>query len=340
MASTVSVIIPCFNAQKWLTEAIDSCLKQTYPNLEVIVIDDGSTDGSLETIKSYGNRILWETGPNRGGNYARNRGFALSSGDYIQYLDADDYLLPDKIAKQVHCLQATQADVVYGDWQHQTHLPDGSYFLEAVQVCGPKEDFLTSLLANDRWLSPAALLFARATVDGCGGWDENLKAGQDRDFLIAIALDNHQFIYQPGCDSIYRRHERTTVSSGCKLRWLNSHCLVLNKAEQQLRRRGLLSEKYRRALAQSYFAMARAYLAREETVRDGSNYLSYVQLLEKTLALYPTFRANNRGLAYQGVQYLLGCRRAEQLAHLKSQAEGSVRQVVRSLVLAGEQPLQ
>lgn len=93
----VSVIIPCYNAERWVAEAIQSCLDQTYSPIEVIVIDDGATDRSLEVIKSFGQRIRWETGPNRGGNCARNRGLALSKGQYVQFLDADDYLLPEKL---------------------------------------------------------------------------------------------------------------------------------------------------------------------------------------------------------------------------------------------------
>ncbi|MGF1676661.1 MAG: glycosyltransferase family 2 protein, partial [Rivularia sp. (in: cyanobacteria)] len=87
MQKLVSVIIPSFNAQRWLPEAIDSCLKQTYSNIEIIVIDDCSTDKSMEIIKSYGDKIRWERLlKNKGGSYARNRGFALSKGEYIQFL--------------------------------------------------------------------------------------------------------------------------------------------------------------------------------------------------------------------------------------------------------------
>ena len=95
MNSLVSVIIPCYNNEEWIAEAIDSALSQTYTPIEVIAIDDGSTDKSLEIIKSYGDRIKWETGVNKGHSAARNRGFSLSSGKDIQWLDADDYILPD-----------------------------------------------------------------------------------------------------------------------------------------------------------------------------------------------------------------------------------------------------
>lgn len=96
MSKLVSIIIPCFNASRWIAETIESCLQQTYSNIEIIVIDDGSTDNSLLIIKNYENQITYQSIPHNGGNYARNLGLKLSSGEYIQFLDADDYILPKK----------------------------------------------------------------------------------------------------------------------------------------------------------------------------------------------------------------------------------------------------
>ena len=92
----VSILIPCYNGESFVREAIDSALNQTWANVEVVVVDDGSTDNSVDILKSYGDRIICETGPNRGACAARNRAFELSSGDLIQYLDADDKLCLDK----------------------------------------------------------------------------------------------------------------------------------------------------------------------------------------------------------------------------------------------------
>ena len=78
----VSILIPCFNAKRFVHEAIESALRQTWPEKEVIVVDDGSQDGSLEVIKNFGDSIRWETGPNRGGNVARNRLLELAKGEW------------------------------------------------------------------------------------------------------------------------------------------------------------------------------------------------------------------------------------------------------------------
>src|SRR3984957_14870258 len=114
MMPLVSILIPCYNAERWVAQAIESALRQTWPEKEIIVVDDGSTDASLAIIQSFGDRIRWETGPNRGGNVARNRLLDLARGEWLQYLDADDYLLPLKIERQVGFLREhPTCDVVY-----------------------------------------------------------------------------------------------------------------------------------------------------------------------------------------------------------------------------------
>lgn len=311
MEKLVSIIIPCFNAQRWLAEAIDSCLKQTYPHIEIIVVDDGSTDKSLDIIKSYKDQIIWVSGPNRGGNYARNKGFTLSKGKYIQYLDADDYILPEKIATQVQALEKMAGDVAYSDWRYKKHLPDGTSYLEEVEICGPKKDFLESLLSNDQWVPLVGLLFTREAVINKGVWDESLKAAQDRDFLVTIAINGGKFVYQSGCHSIYRRHDDITVSTSCRLRWLNSHSQVMEKAEKKLSKLGKLSPNYRQALAKAYFYFARDYLYGSFPGIDHDKYLRFLQSVDKALVLFPEFKSSNRSTAHYLIQKLFGCRWAE-----------------------------
>lgn len=306
MSKLVSIIIPCYNAEKWLSEAIDSCLNQTYPTKEIIVIDDGSTDGSLNIIKSYGNKIIWETGDNRGGNHARNRGIALSTGEYIQFLDADDYILPEKIARQVAFLEQNTADVVYGDWRHQRHFPDGKFVLEDIQISAEQPDILASLLA-DWWVSPACILFTKEAVVNSGGWDETLAAGQDRDFFLSVVMNNAKVGYQPGCYSIYRRYGDVTVSSSSQTKYLASHYQIVQKAESKLAQQGKLIPEYRAALAESYFVMARKYLGIESA--------KYYQFRDKALSLYPEFKPDNkqRTTAYNLARYILGFKRLEMI---------------------------
>ncbi|HIK03280.1 MAG TPA: glycosyltransferase [Trichormus sp. M33_DOE_039] len=305
MPKKASVIIPCFNAERWLKEAIDSCLNQTYSNLEIIVIDDGSTDNSLEIIKSYGKQITWRSYPHLGGNYARNRGLELCQGEYIQYLDADDYILPEKIERQVNFLETTGADVVYGDWRYQRHLPNGSSFLDKIRISENQPDILAALLAN-WWVALAALIYKRNAVEKSEGWDETLLTAQDRDFFLSVVMNGAKVVYQPGCYSIYRRYGAVTVSTSSKGRWLKSHHLVLQKVEQKLLQKNQLSPVYRQALATSYFELAREALF--------FDYAQYLMFLEATLVMFPEFRTNSKRKLYRVLQNMIGFRQAERIA--------------------------
>jgi glycosyltransferase involved in cell wall biosynthesis len=106
--SLVSVIIPNYNYAHFLREAIDSVLAQTYSNIEIIVVDDGSTDGSREVIESYGNQIRAVFQQNKGVSAARNNGVKAGDGEYIAFLDADDIWLPEKIEKQAKEFEAAK----------------------------------------------------------------------------------------------------------------------------------------------------------------------------------------------------------------------------------------
>jgi glycosyltransferase involved in cell wall biosynthesis len=288
-------------------EAVDSCLGQTYQPIEIVVIDDGSTDRSLDILCLYGDKIRLARGPNRGGSSARNQGFALSQGEYIQFLDADDYLLAEKIERQVAFLEEFGADAVYGDWQHRFHEPDGSSRLGDVQVAGQQKDVLESLLAG-WWVANNALLVRRQAVVDAGGWDEALSAAQDRDFFTTLALGGADIRYQPGCHSIYRRYGSVTVSTGSPPRWLESHQLALEKAEVSLVEAGRLGSRYRNALAASYFRLARNYY-------DLDRYM-YLRLLDKVLWLCPAFAPSESQL-YNVAWRLAGFAAADKLASYK-----------------------
>ena len=123
MKPLVSILIPAYNAEEWVGAAIASALGQTWRQKEIIVVDDGSTDETLAVVRQFeSNEVRVVTQPNQGAAAARNRAFSLSRGDYIQWLDADDLLSPDKVAHQM------QAAEQIGN--HRTLLSSGwGYFL-------------------------------------------------------------------------------------------------------------------------------------------------------------------------------------------------------------------
>jgi glycosyltransferase involved in cell wall biosynthesis len=310
----VSIIIPCFNCIKWVRQAVESCLNQTYSNIEIIVVDDGSTDGSLEVLRQFLPRIRLKTGPNCGGNSARNGGFALSTGEYIQYLDADDYLEPDTIARQVRFLEETKADAVYGDWAYRRHLPDSGFsYLDKITVGRIGPDILASSLAGDH-PPTGAVLYRRQVVNQVGGWDEALRAAQDRDFFTSVVLSGARVGYQAGCCYVFRKYGAVTVSSSNLGRWVENHCLTLKKAEVALARSGRLTEKYKAALAFGYFEIARGTTY---TIDARLSYVIYAKILgglvNKTLELCPHFYPADETRFFKMLQWLLGLKFAMRL---------------------------
>ncbi|MBW4652118.1 MAG: glycosyltransferase [Kaiparowitsia implicata GSE-PSE-MK54-09C] len=313
MSKLVSILIPCFNAERWLAEAIESCLNQTYSNIEIIIIDDGSTDRSPEIIKQYSStihrcRIISKFTPNRGGNHARNLAFSLSHGDYIQYLDADDYILPEKIEKQVNFLEAVNADIVYGDWRRLYHQSDSSIVWGDPQISGEQSNLLERLLANDWWVAVAAFLYRRESVEKIGGWDENLTVAQDRDFFLRCVLSEAQVVYQSGCDSIYRYYGNVTVSTRSHRQWLYGHITATAKAEKALSRADKLTKSNRDAIARSYLDSARGMVQYD--------FHTYLSLVQKIATLDPSSNFNSYRFSFKAVQSLFGFERAEKLVGL------------------------
>jgi glycosyltransferase involved in cell wall biosynthesis len=201
----VSILIPCYNAEQWIAQAIESALNQTYLNKEVIVIDDGSTDNSLEIIKSFGDKIRWETIANKGGNATRNRLLELSTGEWLQYLDADDYLLPDKIEKQIQFLnQNSNVEVIY--CPHITEDIGANGILQiAPEITKYSEQPDLWLLAIE-WHIPqtGGMLFNKQALLDIDGWNENLRHCQDYDLYVRLLAADKKFIYFKDSGAVYR----------------------------------------------------------------------------------------------------------------------------------------
>ncbi len=177
MTANVSVVVPCYNASRFLAATLDSALAQSRTPLEIIVVDDGSTDDSLAIAQRHRQRagvpIVVETGPNRGVSVARNRGLALARGDCVQFLDADDLLRPHALATRVDALAASGDDVAYSDWQELNETDAGTFVPGRIH----DRDWLSyaadAELAVLRgfWVPPAAVLYRRALVERIGGFD-------------------------------------------------------------------------------------------------------------------------------------------------------------------------
>jgi len=180
---SVSVVIPAYNYGPFLGEAIESALAQTYQPLEVIVIDDGSTDNTPEVAASYGSRIRFVRTPNKGVSAARNAGIEISKGDLIAFVDADDRWLPNKLEIQIpHFLSDPAVGLVHAGnrvFDNET----------AATLCEPPVDSTASLhdLLKCCAVSASAVVVPRRIFKETGGFDERLAGGEDWDMWLRIA---------------------------------------------------------------------------------------------------------------------------------------------------------
>jgi glycosyltransferase involved in cell wall biosynthesis len=204
MPALVSVIMPCFNAGRMLRPALLSVTGQTYSNIEIILVDNNSTDGGAGTARD----ILTESGrpftvidcPEQGANRARNLGYTLALGDYVQWMDADDQMDRDKIAFQVAALEANpRDDIAYGDWTSH-RLVRGKPDIITRMKLRQEADQLARTLAGV-WYPPHLYLLRRAAADrlrDVQAWWPGRAVGTDVEYSAFAALLGLRFRHVPG----------------------------------------------------------------------------------------------------------------------------------------------
>jgi glycosyltransferase involved in cell wall biosynthesis len=210
MNRLVSILIPCFNAERWIAQAIESALAQTWLQKEIIVVDDGSTDGSLQIIQRFDRHVRWESGPNRGGNVARNRLLELARGHWVQYLDADDYLLHDKIAQQMGFVEKhPDADVVFGPVTLE-HWSAADVRRELLPIPVPYD--LWVLLASWQLPQTGTMLWRKQAILDVGGWKDDQPCCQDHELYLRLLVGRKHFAYCATNGAVHRKWSTETVS--------------------------------------------------------------------------------------------------------------------------------
>jgi glycosyltransferase involved in cell wall biosynthesis len=207
VAALVSIIIPCYNAAPWVAEAIQSGLNQTYKPIEIIVVDDGSRDDSLAVVSRFESRILKVISQdNRGNGAARNRAIEEAQGDYIQYLDADDLLAPDKIEMQTRRLTRAQSEcVAAGAWARFCHCSfEAEFRAERLWRDFLPIDWLVMAWGERLMMASHAWLVPRGIVDKAGPWDENLRCNVDGEYFTRVVLQSRQILFCPEARVYYR----------------------------------------------------------------------------------------------------------------------------------------
>lgn len=198
----VSIIIPCYNSEPYIDECITSILEQDYQNIEIIVINDGSIDGSLDKLNSYLEKITLINQPNSGACIARNKGLEIASGKYIKFLDSDDYLAPNIISSQVKKIETLKDnEIVYGDFTLQ--YPNNSKLHKNKNIS--KAHTIEELINTD--ILTSTPLHKASYLKKINGFDARFKHGQEWNLHVRLAAVGVKFIYYPENTYYYRIHD-------------------------------------------------------------------------------------------------------------------------------------
>ena len=212
----VSILIPAFNAQEWIGDAIRSALNQTWRRKEIIVVDDGSRDNTLRVARQFTSAGVWVfTQENRGASSARNRAFSLCKGDYIQWLDADDLLAPDKVTEQMSVAQAlaNRRVLLSGAW--------GKFIYQVGQATfSPTSlwnnltpiEYLLRKLGEGAFMQTCSWLVSRELCEAAGPWDTRLLSDDDGEYFCRVALASEGVRFVPTAKSFYRETPSSRLS--------------------------------------------------------------------------------------------------------------------------------
>ncbi len=213
----ISVIMPCYNAAAYVEEAVICVMNQTYPDVELIVVDDGSTDGSTNILQElatrYTPRIQLHFQDRQGPYPARNLALEHAQGGYVAFLDADDYWTPDALEKLLAALNEHQADIAYCGWQNVGEGAPGT--LPFVPPDYGQMDTAAEFLRSCPWPIHAALV-RREAIDAVKGFSERRFSAMDYDLWMRLYAHTQKIVRVPEVMAFYRWHDKGQIS---KTRW-------------------------------------------------------------------------------------------------------------------------
>jgi glycosyltransferase involved in cell wall biosynthesis len=335
----ISVIMPTYNAARWVGCTIDNLAAQTYPHFELIVADDGSQDDTVSVVRnklaqSFKNpwKVI-ELGKNRGPSAARNRALKAARGTWIQFLDSDDFIAPSKFELQAaRCAQVSHdVSAVYSPWQ-QCHVDDGQVTL-VDQMVQPDMDGrapIMCLVGPDRVLQ-AAMLTRRSTLERIGGWDEGLRFWECEEVTVRIAKAGRLECI-PSASPLYlwRQHRDKAYIGDAQARYqtipvaLSWIDLIVRGLDYKSLDEAGLSGRDRQDILTSSSFWARELFRIDRTAFR--KYLRKARRLDPNLA--PTYPA-----ALSAVSRHIGYESAEAIAHLGHRPKNLLRRLLQRLRL-------
>lgn len=213
----VSILIPAYNAEAWIADTIQSALDQTWPEKEIIVVDDGSSDQTLTIARKFSTRgVIVVSQKNQGAATARNTAYSKSRGQYIQWLDADDLLAPDKIERQLRALKpnASARTLLSSSWGTFIYRPRHSRFNSTALWCDlTPRDWLLRQLRENIFIQPAAWLVSRELTEAAGPWDTRLTFNDDGEYFGRVVAASASVQFIPEAKTYYRRTGGSSLST-------------------------------------------------------------------------------------------------------------------------------
>jgi glycosyltransferase involved in cell wall biosynthesis len=208
MTPLVSILIPAYNAQSWIADTIQSALAQTWPRKEITVVDDGSMDQTLSLARRFASRTVFVvTQQNQGASAARNKALKLCQGDYIQWLDADDLLSPDKIAKQMDAAGKCRSKrtLISSGWAYFNYRPAKAKFVPTPLWCdlSPTEWLLRKWEQNLH-MQTATWLVSRELTAAADPWNTQLSTGDDGEYFCRVIMKSNGIHFVPDAKVFYR----------------------------------------------------------------------------------------------------------------------------------------
>ncbi len=272
MPKLVSVIIPAYNVQDYIGETIESVLRQSYPTIEIIIINDGSTDKTPEIISKYAqkdSRIVVVNQENRGLSGARNTGLRLAKGEYLCIFDADDIMLPQKIEKQFQFLEKhITCEFIYSDVYLFLNGTKKVYLEEPPAI----KDIYKKLIQYGNFINPNTVFFRKFVFEKYGGFDEALRGSEDWDYWLNLSRQGVRFCHQPEALTLYRM--RNSGLSGNRVTVCGTGVQVLEKQKQLKPNKEILQDidktiyKWKLRLFLSYLQLKNWSVARQHMEFD------------------------------------------------------------------------
>ena len=216
MTPLVSILIPAYNSERWIAETLESALGQTWARREIIVVDDGSQDGTAALARQFASRgVRVVTQENQGAAAARNQAYSLCQGDYIQWLDADDLLSPDKVARQVAAAERlADGRVLYSiGWGYFFRRPGKAKFASSPLWADlTPTEWLRRKMTGGYHMQTATWLVSRELTEAAGPWNTKLASDDDGEYFCRVLLASKRVVFVPEARVYYRQSGASQLS--------------------------------------------------------------------------------------------------------------------------------